>query len=211
MILERDGKPIEILLNDLIVGFECSIKNKEIGNKSSSTGSINEGTKPKILTVTGVCSYENKDNLIILIKMAETTDNEHRRAVYTISDNTADVAEIREVIFHNSLSVKKMNGLQAWNVSFSLREYNSVVEAAERKKIIEKKEKAKLIAKAPSSTTTQPPNATTTTISTDTSKANTEANMADVQIIEDQHGLIYDMLKKLDQFLEPNNEDNKTT
>jgi hypothetical protein len=192
MILEYNGNTFKIELNELNVSLKLSLKNESISANTSASDTINKGTKPKSIYVAGVVKFEDQDHLKELIKLAELTDEDGIRQVFTINDKTAEIGDVRQVQFNNDFNVKKMAKFEAWNVDFSLLQKNSVAEAKENK-----------------TKTKEEPVADSIT---------GEAVVADPEQATDQtmiesRGFIWEALKKLDEYLEPegaNNENNKT-
>ena len=133
MILEYNGNTFKIELNELNVSLKLSLKNESISANTSASDTINKGTKPKSIYVAGVVKFEDQDHLKELIKLAELTDQDGIRQVFTINDKTAEIGDVRQVQFNNDFNVKKMAKFEAWNVDFSLMQKNSVAEAKENK------------------------------------------------------------------------------
>jgi len=186
MILETNGISFELKLSDLNVSFKLPIKNKKVGSNTSSSETINQGTKPKEISVSGIVKYEDEENLKELIKKAEAVNDDETRTVYTVTDKTANVGDVREVIFNNDFNVKKMAKFEAWNVDFTLLQYNSVAEKKE-------------IRAAPK----VEPVADSTTGETITTSSN-----ADIAAAKEQNGFVWDMLQSLEKLLAPDNENN---
>ena len=192
MILEYNGNTFKIELNELNVSLKLSLKNESISANTSASDTINKGTKPKSIYVAGVVKFEDQDHLKELIKLAELTDQDGTRQVFTINDKTAEIGDVRQVQFNNDFNVKKMAKFEAWNVDFSLLQKNSVAEAKENKT----KPKEEPVADSITG----------------------EAVVADLEQATDQtmiesRGFVWEALKKLDEYLEQegaSNENNKT-
>ncbi|CCK75061.1 conserved hypothetical protein [Oleispira antarctica RB-8] len=193
MILEYDGNTFKIELNELNVSLKLSLKNESISANTSGSDTINKGTKPKSIYVSGVVKFEDEDHLKELVKLAEKTDESGIRQIYTINDKTAEIGDVRQVQFNNDFNVKKMAKFEAWNVDFSLLQKNSVAEAKENKT----KPKEEPVADS---------------ITGEAVVA--EQEQVTEQAMVESRGFIWEALKKLDEYLEPegaNNENNKTT
>ena len=192
MILEYNGNTFKIELNELNVSLKLSLKNESISANTSASDTINKGTKPKSIYVAGVVKFEDQDHLKELIKLAELTDADGTRQVFTINDKTAEIGDVRQVQFNNDFNVKKMAKFEAWNVDFSLLQKNSVAEAKENKTKTKEEPVADSI--------------TGEAVVADPEQTNEEAAI-------ESRGFIWEALKKLDEYLEPegaNNENNKT-
>ena len=133
MILESNDESFALKLFDLRVSFKLSLKNKEVGSNSSSSDTLNQGTKPKVITVAGSLVFDEEEHLSDLIKLAEAVKEDGSRQEYTIEDQTANVGDVRQVTFHQDFNVKKMPKFQAWQISFSLLQFNSVAEQKEQR------------------------------------------------------------------------------
>ena len=89
MILEADGKTFELQFAELNVALKLPLPNKSVGANTSSTSTVNTGTKAKIISVAGVLAFKYQDHLQQLIKVAEAVNDDGSRKIYTISDDTA--------------------------------------------------------------------------------------------------------------------------
>tara|TARA_R110002051_G_scaffold183347_1_gene252910 strand:- start:1747 stop:2328 length:582 start_codon:yes stop_codon:yes gene_type:complete len=193
MILEYSGNTFKIELNELNVSLKLSLKNESISASTSASDTINKGTKPKSIYVAGVVKFEDQDHLKELIKLAELTDEDGIRQVFTINDKTAEIGDVRQVQFNNDFNVKKMAKFEAWNVDFSLLQKNSVAEAKENKT----KPKEEPVADS----------ITGEAVVADPEQTNEEAAIESL-------GWVWEVLKKVDKYLEPegeSNENNQTT
>ena len=193
MILEYNGNTFKIELNELNVSLKLSLKNESISANTSASDTINKGTKPKSIYVAGVVKFEDQDHLKELIKLAELTDQDGIRQVFTINDKTAEIGDVRQVQFNNDFNVKKMAKFEAWNVDFSLLQKNSVAEAKENKT----KPKEEPVADS----------ITGEAVVADPEQKNEEAAIESL-------GWVWEVLKKVDKYLEPegeSNENNQTT
>ena len=184
MILEYDGNLFELAFAELEVSLKLPLKNKSVSGSTSATDTVNTGTKAKSLSVAGTLRFNQSEHLSDLIKVAEAEDDDGARRVYNISDDTATAADIRQVIFDGDFNVRKVKELNAWNVTFNLLQKNSVAEAkAER-------------AQTDSNPVTDTATGTAVTTTDDTT----------VSII-DTNTSIYKILKKIDNYLAPDDED----
>jgi hypothetical protein len=186
MILEHDDKAFELKLSDLHVALKLSLKNKSVGANTSATDTINEGTKAKVLSVSGQVKFEDENHLAALMKLAEKTGDDGARQIYTIEDKTANVGDIRQVQFHNDFNVKKMAKFEAWNVDFSLLQKNSVAE--------KKEERAKPQVEPVADSVTGE------VVAAQEASASEEQGLDQASAA---NGFIWDALKKLDTYLEP--------
>ncbi len=181
MILEHDGKSFKLQLKGLHVAVKLSIKNKAVGGNTSASDTLNQGTKPKVVRVSGVVLFEDEEHLKELVKLAEAITEDGGRQVYTVDDKTVNVGDVRQVIFNNDFNYKQMNKFEAWNVEFSLLQFNTVAEAKEARNNPQNDPVADSI--------------TGTAIS-----APSEGEEA---LAATTHGLVWDTMKMLDNLLKP--------
>ena len=183
MIFENDGSSFELKLFDLHVGFKLSLKNKGVGSNTSSSETLNQGTKAKVISVAGSLTYEEEQHLTDLIKLAEAVKDDGSRQEYTLEDKTANVGDVRQVTFHEDFNVKKMPKFQAWQISFSLLQFNSVAEQKEQRA-------APKVEPVADSITGQ------------VISAPTEEDSQETKVSE-KKGFIWDVLKQIDDALAP--------
>lgn len=134
MILDYDGKAIEIKMTDMAVAFKLPIKSRDISGSGSSTEKLDEGTKAKSLSVSGRIAMVNAADMTELVKLAEARESDGERKIYTIIDDTADAGGIDRVQFSSDLDVREINGIRGWNVTFTLSEFLSTSEKVEKMK-----------------------------------------------------------------------------
>jgi hypothetical protein len=181
MILEANGKAFELKLKSLNVAVKLKLKNKGVGANTSASDTVNQGTKPKVLRISGLALFEDESHLKELVKIAEALNDDLTRVVYTIDDKTANVGDIREVIFNGDFDYKRMAKHEAWNVNFSLLQFNTVAEAKEARKAEQTSPVADSI--------------TGTAISAPTE--------SEESAVTETHGFIWDTMKMLETLLEP--------
>jgi hypothetical protein len=66
------------------------------------------------------------------MRVAEAKDGGELR-IYTIANPTANAVGVRQVQFSDNVRAADVDGLRAWDVSFTLREIKSVPELAEQR------------------------------------------------------------------------------
>lgn len=201
MILEKNGEAFEIRLNELSVRLNLNLANDDASGKTSSTVTLNAGTKPKKITVNGTLARDDAEHLTDLIRKAEALESDGQRCIYTISDDIADAADIRQVIFTDRLDVRERDGLHAWQVSFSLLEQTSIPETSEQRQQASQPQPQAGSASGQQVTAADVGN-------TDNSANNSTTTASSEQQIAEQQGYIYDLLKGLDNFLAPDSTEN---
>lgn len=118
---------------NLKVRGSLELRTEDIAGETSGTDSVEKGTKPKVLSVSLIVPFIEKNGLTDLIKKAEAKNKKGQRKIYTITDNTANTAGIRQVQFHENLTWQEDSTMQLWSVSFALREFMSNSERKEKK------------------------------------------------------------------------------
>lgn len=116
----------------LNVTGNMDIRTSDASGETSSTDEVDKGTKGKTLTVALNILFSREADLRGLIRVAEAKDNGSRR-IYTIANATANAAGIRQVRFAERVTWQEQEGLRAWAVSFTLREYLSNPERVEQR------------------------------------------------------------------------------
>ncbi len=186
MILKTGSTEAVIEMSSQRIAVKLPIRNKDQSGDSTATDTTSSGTKAKVLSVSGQVTKERSEQLKAIIKLAEAETETGERVVYTITDQTADVADIRQVIFSEDLDAREIEGLGAWAVTFSLREVISVPELKNQRR--------------------ESNDQTTATITTgDTITGQQIGQQTDnaEEAIQKQQGTIYTMMKSLDKFLAP--------
>lgn len=181
MILKNGSTETALEIHDMRVAVKLPIRNKDQSGDSTATDTTTGGTKAKIISVSGRIAKEAAENLRTLIRLAEAENDDGSRVQYTISDDTAEAADVRTVIFHEDLDAREIEGLHAWAVTFSLREVISVPELKQQRA-------------AANTITATPDTATGQTIA---------AATPEEQATQQQQGFIYGLLKDLDEYLAP--------
>jgi hypothetical protein len=185
MILEHQGKTLEINLKSMLVTLKLSIKNKSVGDTTSTSDTLSQGIKPKSLTVSGLVLYEDAEKLKELVKWAEKTNSDGSPAIHTIDDQTANLGEVRQVIFDRDFNIKKMAQFEAWQIDFTLLQKNTVAEQKESR--------------------SQP----TTTSVGDTATGTVVASEEIQSTTTQEHGAFYNAMLTLESYLEPAVENNQ--
>ena len=119
------GQPL--LLLNLEVGVSMRLQDADQSGQSSGTASSQQGVKAKELKVSGLIPYSDESQLILLYQLAEAEDGNGRRR-YRVNHDVASAIKMREATFTGDVSATRAGSLQAWRVSFTLREYVSVAE-----------------------------------------------------------------------------------
>ena len=123
-----------IYMYGLMTSVSVKREQKDMSGSKSSTKKSEKGVKAKELQVTGVIPYDRKEWLTTLFNLAEAETGKGEQTKYRVSSVTAEAVNMREVQFADSVIAQEMEDRLAWQVSFTLREVNSVAEKKEARK-----------------------------------------------------------------------------
>lgn len=115
----------------LTVSNTFQIASEDLSGNSSSTATAENGFKPKVFAVSTTIRFSNKSDLTALVRIAEGVDGKGQRTIYTAANGMLEAMNVRRVRFTDTFSATPADGIKAWNVSFSLREYDSTAERME--------------------------------------------------------------------------------
>lgn len=118
---------------ELQVTMEMRIESESLGAQTSGTDTAHKGFKPMQFMVSLLIPFVDADDLSRLIGVAKAVRTDGSPVVYTITDELANSLKVRRVTFTDSFYVRQAPGLKAWNIQFSLLEFNSVSEKTEQR------------------------------------------------------------------------------
>ncbi|MBC17023.1 Nucleoid DNA-binding protein [Pseudodesulfovibrio profundus] len=118
--------------HELKIGASMDIRTTDASGDTSGTDEVENGFKPKKITVSLVIKAIDASDLTELTRVAEAKTNGERK-IYTIVNKTANAMGIRQVRFAENFSVREKDGLRAWDISFTLKEYQSNPERVEQR------------------------------------------------------------------------------
>ncbi|TKF77907.1 DNA-binding protein [Vibrio kanaloae] len=130
-MLALDGLPVN--LDSMKVEMSMELKDQDMSGQSSGTDTAEQGDKGKKLTFSGRVPFTRVETLTQLYSLASDKDETNTRRVYRIGNDIALALKIRNVKFTGRINAREHETLQAWNVSFELREHNSVAEQKEQR------------------------------------------------------------------------------
>lgn len=130
--LALNGTPI--YMHNLMMSVSVKREQKDMSGSKSSTKKSEKGVKAKELQVSGIIPYERKEWLTTLFNLAEAETGKGEQAKYRVSSVTAEAVNMREVQFADTVNAQEMENRLAWQVSFTLREVNSIAEKKEARK-----------------------------------------------------------------------------
>lgn len=117
----------------LMVQGSLQIKNEDLSGETSSTSTVNKGVKPKEFTVSLRIGFDAGQQLKQLTAKAEAKDSGGRMRVYACVNDTVNAMGVRQVQFTDRFTVNESDGPRAWDVSFTLREFQSRPEMVEQR------------------------------------------------------------------------------
>lgn len=126
-----DGKLLPI--DNLKVSCSKQYKDKDMSGQSSSTHSSEQGDKGVVLSVSGTIPFKNELLLTALYDIFSQKDENGDRKVFRVGNRAARLFRVRQVKFFGKLSSQEHSTLMAWEISFSMREHNSVSEQIEKR------------------------------------------------------------------------------
>lgn len=141
--LESDsGGTFEIQGRNLKTSIELEIERKDLSGESSSGAFAPAGAKTQKVSVSLQIEKKNPQHLLALIRKSQENNEDGSPVIFSIANAHCAARGIRQVYFEGTVSSSDADGVQAWNVSFSLREYNSVSEKLEGRETLKEAEAA---------------------------------------------------------------------
>lgn len=118
---------------DMRVSVLAQFESEDLSGETSSTSSAHKGIKAQILDVSSIVPFVDGASLGQFYTIAQAVDSNNDLVIYDITNDTANAINIRQVMFTGRLSIREMHNVQAWRLSFRLREYLSVPEKKEQR------------------------------------------------------------------------------
>lgn len=131
MSLALDGE--ELKIDNLKVAMSLELKDQDMSGQSSATDTSEQGDKGKKLELSGTIKFLDKETLTRLYVLGSSRDEMGNRHIFRIGHDIARALKIRNVKFAGRIHAREHESLQAWSVSFSLREQYSVAEKREQR------------------------------------------------------------------------------
>jgi hypothetical protein len=122
----------QINLKSLRITVSQALASEDASGQSSSTDVAETGTKAKVLSVSGLISFDNNEYLSQLFALAEATE-EGARTIYRINNHTASALGLKQVRFSSKIEAAEQETTRQWRVSFLLTEYRSVPQKVEER------------------------------------------------------------------------------
>jgi cell division protein ZapA (FtsZ GTPase activity inhibitor) len=130
-MLSLNGELVK--LSSMRVEMSMELKDQDMSGQSSGTNTAEQGDKGKKLSFTGQIPFNDSDTLTRLYQLASAKDQHQNRQVYRVGNDIAQALKIRQAKFTGRINASEHGSLLAWNVSFELREHNSVAEQKENR------------------------------------------------------------------------------
>lgn len=130
-MLTLDGEPI--IMASMRVCASMQFQDKDQSGQTSSTSSAEQGAKAKELDVSGLIPFKDEQMLSRLFELADAKGSGGKRHVYRVGSLLAKSVKVRQAKFAGRITASEQEGLLAWHVQFTLREYNSVPEKREQR------------------------------------------------------------------------------
>jgi len=125
MILSGNGREVTVPGKNLRISVTLDLERKDLSGQTSQCSFAGAGVKPQKVSVSLQLPVTDADKLTALAEAAKAVDKNNNPLVYAVGDNLCAAMNIREVIFNGPLRATESDGLQAYDVSFELNEYNS--------------------------------------------------------------------------------------
>lgn len=104
-----------------------------LGSQTSATDSSHKGIKPTVINVALLLPFADERDLTELTAIARATRADGSVEIYDITERAANAMKIRQVRFAESFDVREDYRLLAWQINFTLHEYQSVPEKVEQR------------------------------------------------------------------------------
>ncbi|MFM5339111.1 hypothetical protein ACET97_21560, partial [Aeromonas enteropelogenes] len=87
----------------------------------------------KELDISGLVPFKDEQTLSRLFELADAKGDGGKRHIYRVGSLLAKSVKVRQAKFAGRITASEQEGLLAWQVQFTLREYNSVPEKREQR------------------------------------------------------------------------------
>ncbi|WP_043823380.1 baseplate complex protein [Aeromonas veronii] len=128
-MLTLDSEPI--IMKSMRVSASMQFQDKDQSGQTSSTSSAEQGAKAKELDVSGLIPFKDEHMLSRLFELADAKGDGGKRHVYRVGSLLAKSVKVRQAKFAGRITASEQEGLLAWQVQFTLKEFNSVPEKRE--------------------------------------------------------------------------------
>ncbi|MGH1373779.1 MAG: hypothetical protein ACRBBW_17185 [Cellvibrionaceae bacterium] len=115
------------------VRVSTTFEDADMSGETSSSSRAHKGIKPKEFSVSFVVNFDDSDSLGEFYRVAQAVDDNGDLVVYEVTERTANAVNVQQVSFSGRLDTVEIDDLQAWQVSFKLKEFLSVPEKTEQR------------------------------------------------------------------------------
>ncbi len=126
-----DGQTFNI--KNLLVNFSREFKDQDMSGMASLTATSEQGDKAAELEISGLIAFKDLAQLALLESMSSAKDESGDRKVYRVANDVANALKIKNDKFTGHFSAVQQENKMAWQVSFKLKEHNSVAEQKEQR------------------------------------------------------------------------------
>lgn len=123
-----------ITMQNMLVSPSMQFQEKDQSGQTSSTTNSEQGIKAKELRVSGLVTFDDEAVLQRLFQLASATETSGALKTYRVANATAAAINFREATFTGQIDAVPQEDRLAWQVSFTLREKNSVPEKRQARK-----------------------------------------------------------------------------
>jgi hypothetical protein len=120
-------------LEGLKVSVQTTFDSEDLSGETSSTAQAHKGIKPKEFSAGFIVAFATPDKLADFYAAAEAVTDSGDLVVYDITERTANAVNVRQVTFCGRIDTREADDLEAWRVSFRLKEVLSVAEKTEQR------------------------------------------------------------------------------
>ena len=124
---------IQLPGHNLSVRANFRIETRELSGQTSSSDRAEEGIRPCALSVSLQIPFDRAADLTRLRELATALNSAGNLQVYDIVNETAAAMKVRQVTFMDNFTVSEVDGHKAWQVNFTLAEYQSIPEKTEQR------------------------------------------------------------------------------
>lgn len=116
-----------LTLKSTRINLTMELKDADMSGQTANTDTAEQGTKGKVMAITGLIPFKTPEVLNRLLLLAQQTED-GKRKIYRIGNELTKAMKIRQVKFTGRVLSDEQENVMAWKVSFTLREHLSVPE-----------------------------------------------------------------------------------
>lgn len=120
-------------IEGLKVSVQTAFESEDLSGETSSTASAHKGIKPKEISAGFIVANDKPQTMAAFYAIAEAVDSNGDLVVYDITERTVNSANVRQVQFCGNIDQRETEDLNAWQISFRLKQFLSVAEKTEQR------------------------------------------------------------------------------